>query len=307
VKDSNPFLDAALALDRVKYARKVMGLQLYDWQIAILTSDRKRKAVDASRQAGKSSVVAPVATHTAKFRRGSLTIIQASTLQQASWDMSKIKNCIGNDPTYPALKRESDSLIELENGSRIEVIPATEKSAQGASAPAVIILDEASDIDDEVVSAGVVPMLTNNPECEFILISTPHGRSGFFFRSFSLPQMKVADRFKWERFFVRSPWTPTSITELERSVSEEELKADYAKRGIRAWYSPRHMNYEEQIEQLFISGTRLYLQEHCAAFVEPESMVFSYDDIKRAFDRGEEASPLMQEIRIEELDGLESF
>lgn len=282
---SDPFREAILAGDRIYYARMAMAVDLFRWQLAILESDRKRKVVDAARQSGKSSIVAPIATHTAKYKPGSLTIVQASTLQQASWDMSKIKGCISKDPTFPRRTRESDSLIECDNGSRIEVIPATEKSAQGASAPSVIILDEASDIEDEVISAGVIPMLTDNPECELILISTPHGRTGFFFRAFNSMQDNVPERRRWERFLIRSPFYPGSSTELRPWRSEKEWQEEQARRGVRAWFSPRHMNLEEQThDQLLLIGQRLYLQEHCAEFIEPEEQVFSYDEIQAAFE-----------------------
>ena len=298
---SSPYLEAVLAGDRVRYARKVMPLRdgedLFPWQIAMLSSESKRKIGDCSRQAGKSSVVAPIATHTVKYRRGSLVIVQASTLQQASWDMSKIKQCISRDPTFPKLVRESDSLIEDEYGGRIEVIPATEKSAQGASAPAVIILDEASDIDDEVVSAGVIPMLTGNEECELILISTPHGRTGFFFRAFHNPE--------WERYLVRSPFLPVNGTTLEEFMPEAQFIAQQTERGVKAWYSPRHSSLKQQTEQLLLMGMRLYLQEQCAEFVEPEEQIFSYDDIAAAANAADLVPNLSSDIAVEDIPVLE--
>ena len=293
----NPWREAALAGDRVRYSRIVMGVDLFPWQVSMLASEAKRKVADASRQAGKSSVVAPIATHTAKYKRGSLTIVQAATLQQASWDMSKIKVCIGRDSTYPLRTRESDSLIELDNGSRIEVIPATEKSAQGASAPAVIILDEASDIEDEVISAGVVPMLNNNPTCELILISTPHGRTGFFFRAFN--------NRGWERYLIRSPYTPLSGTILERWREEAPWQAEQAAIGVRAWFSPRHMDLGEQTEQLLLMGVRLYLQENGAEFIEPEEQLFSYEDIRSAAETPDLVESLPEGIAIEDIPVLE--
>jgi hypothetical protein len=42
---------------------------------------------------------------------------------------------------YPRLVRDADTLLELSNGSRIVVCPATEKGARGRSNPNLFMLD----------------------------------------------------------------------------------------------------------------------------------------------------------------------
>jgi hypothetical protein len=198
----------------------------------------------------------------------------AATEQQAFYDMEKVKDFIVHDPNYPKVDRDSDRLVTLFNGSWIMVVPATEKAARGPSAPRLILLDEASRIEDIVYRSGIIPMLTNNPECELISISTPNGKEGFFFESFN--------NSRWERYEVRSPWDVADIEfRLKPSIPEAEYRQRRAGKGIKAFYSPRHENREEQEFNLGEMGPLMYRQEYCVEFVEPEDQVFSYDDIER--------------------------
>ena len=277
--------DLIYAMDRVRYAALVVGFTLFAWQVRLLKSTHKFKVLNCARQAGKSSVVSIIPAWRAKYTPRSWSIILAATEDQASYDMLKVKECIDRDPTYPKQLRSSDSLVELANGSRIQVLCATEKSARGVSKPSCIIVDEASRVEDESVTAGIIPMLTDNPDCELIVPSTPYGRTGFFFRIFR--------DTSWERYYVRSPYTPTGATTLEMLMPEEKFREEQAARGIIGYYSPRHMDYDHQCNvQLRNLGQRRYLQEQCGEFVEPETQLLSYSDIQRALNGGEHIEAL---------------
>jgi hypothetical protein len=255
------------------YIRSI-GFSPYEWQEAVLRSAHKRKVINGARQAGKSTIVSAKPCHVAKFFPASVSLIVAATEQQAFYDMEKVKDFIAHDSNYPKIERDSDRLVTLGNGSWIMVVPATEKAARGPSAPRLILLDEASRIDDIVYRSGIIPMLTDNPECELISISTPNGKDGFFFESFNNP--------KWERYEVRSPWEVLDIEfRLKPSLPEAEYRQQRAEKGIRGFYSPRHKNREEQEFNLGEMGPLMYRQEYCVQFVEPEDQVFSYDDIER--------------------------
>jgi len=251
-----------------------LGFTPYEWQGDILKSTNKRKVINGARQAGKSTIISAKPCHIAKFYPESVSLIVAATEYQAWLDMEKIKNFIARDRTYPEIKRDNDRLIMLDNGSWIMVVPATEKAARGPSAPSLILLDEASRIEDIVYKSGIIPMLTENPECELINISTPNGKQGFFFKSFNNP--------KWERYEVRAPWEVVE-TELRLipAEPEEEYRRKCAEKGIKGYDSPRHKNQAEQQFNLEEMGVLLYKQEYGPKFVEPEDQVFSYDDIER--------------------------
>jgi hypothetical protein len=253
-----------------------LGFNLYDWQESVIDSDSKRVLINGARQAGKSTLVAGRPCHRAKYYPRSLSIIIASTEKQAVEDMEKVKHFMARDPNYPKIVRDSDSLIEITNSSRVLVVPGTETSARGYSNPDELVLDESSRIGDPVYRGGIRPMLTDNQKCVLTSISTPNGRFGFFFRAWRSE--------RWERYAIRSPWDPIpNGGGLVPAQPEKYFKAEMAKQGVHGYYSPRHRNEEEQLENLEEMGERLYRQEYCCEFVEPEDQVFSYDQIERAF------------------------
>jgi len=262
-----------------------LGFHPYEWQEAVLKSSHRRKIINGARQAGKSTIISAKPCHTAKYFPESVSLILASTEKQAELDMLKVREYMGRDPDYPRLVGASKSEAELANGSRIYIVAATETSARGYSKPRLIILDEASRIEDIVYTTGIMPMLTDNPECELCAISTPNGREGFFFKAFN--------NRKWERFEIRAPWR---VKDVEFALTEAESEAAYRKRlaaaGIRGYYSPRHRNREEQEFNLLEMGPLAYRQEYGVEFVETDDQVFGYDEIARLMETQGEAIDL---------------
>ena len=292
-------------LSRYHYV-KSLGFEPFEWQGQILESKHKRKSINAARQSGKSTIVASVPCHTAKYHPGSLSIIIAPTEAQAIEDILKVKDFIAADAYYPDIVRDSMGEIALDNRSRIIVIPATERSARGYSRPKVIVAEEASRVPDVVYKSGILPMLTDNEDCEVFQISTPFGKQGFFYESHQMSKY-------WERYEIRSPWQvdPTDSYNLIEYLPEEEYKDQLAKRGIKAWYSPRHFNKIEQFEFLESMGAQQYRQEFCCEFVEQEDAVFSYDEISHAL--GATCDPIFgfgrndQSFEIPEVDGIFAY
>lgn len=267
----------AAALSVAVYIRS-LGFNTFRWQQDVLESTSKRTIINGARQSGKSTVVTGIPAWTGRFVPRSLSIIGAATEKQAFEDMEKVKDFIARDPAYPAIVRDSDSLIELDNGSRILVVPATEKAARGYSNPDVMILDEASRIGQAVYRSGFRPMLTDNPKCKLILISTPHGREGFFYRAWTTKGTR------WEKFEVRSPWDVVDEEWLlAPAIAEAKYRAERARELIKAYYSPRHRDRDEQQEMLEDMTPRLYRQEECCEFVESEDQVYNYADIQAMF------------------------
>jgi hypothetical protein len=204
--------------------------------------------------------------------------VLGATEKQAVEDMEKIKAFIAADLTYPEIKRNSDSLIEVSNGSRIVVVPATDKAARGYSKPAVIMLDECAYIEDVIYKSGIRPMLTDNPHCELILISTPNGCSGFFHAS---QQSTIG----WTKYEIRAPFV-LNDGELINAEPELEYRKKRAIQGFKAFYSPRHRSKEEQLEQLREIGSLMYRQTMLVEFLENEQQVFSEEEIAYMFRRG---------------------
>lgn len=285
-------------LDRREYIRS-LGFMPFEWQDQLLDSEAKRIIILAARQSGKSTIVSSLPCHLAKYKAGSLCIVIAPTEKQAKEDMLKIRQFMQLDKTYPKIRRASDDMLFLENRSRIIVVPATEAGARGYSKPDLVLIDEASRVDDEVYNSGITAMFTGNPEGRLILLSTPHGKQGFFF------QRWVMTGDGWERYEIRSPWVPVVAPgghDLVRmdNRSIQNFVEDRKARNIWACLSPRHENYEEQLDILRDQGQRLYLQEFCCDFVETDTTVFDYEDIMAAFeDTGEETTLDFDDLEVD--------
>lgn len=275
--------DLTYTLSRLRYFLS-LGFNPFHWQREILDSSHKRKHINGARQAGKSTIISGLPCHRARFFPGSLSIILAATEKQAVEDMERVKAFMARDPRYPKITRDSDSLLELDNKSRVLVVPATEKAARGYSSPDIIMLDEASRIEDGVYKSGVRPMLTDNDKCEVCSISTPNGRTGHFF--------KAGQSHRWERYLVKAPWDiDDSTLQLIPASPEEQFRFACQRDGIKGFYSPRHANWEEQQENLEEMTALMYRQEYLCEYVEPEEQVFSYGEINRIFAQPVEALP----------------
>ena len=268
-------------LSKLEYI-KSLGFEPFEWQEAILNSKGRRIIINAARQSGKSTITSTDPCWIAKYRKESLSIVLAPTESQSQDDMRKIQSFIRHDSGYPKYDPASTHVNVRENGSIISVVPATQ-SARGKSKPAVVILDEASQIEDLIYTEVVTPMFTAN-DGRLILLSTPYGKQGFFHDIFCNPRPNDP----WERYEVRSPWQPIQTANGLDLVpfmdgDEKAYQEERAKKGIRAWFSPRHYDYEEQLEKLFDMGIRKYQQEYCCEFVETENNVFSYEEIAKMF------------------------
>lgn len=279
------FSDIALGLNRDLYLRS-LGFKPYEWQTKILKDPSKRIIVNGSRQSGKSTIISAEACHAARFKNKALVIVEAPTQDQSSLDMEKILDFIAHDRHYPKIERQNDKEIRLANGSKIRLVITTDKASRGYSNPDMIILDEASRIPDIVYRSGVRPMLTSNAKCELILISTPFGKDGFFYRAW----FNTSDN--WSKYEVRSPWTVLDTDQhnlIKYEPSEEDMKGR-EKLRVNFSFSPRHYDFEEQAENLHEMGMQQYLQEYCCDFVETEHAAFAYADIDMMF-----SSPLEDE------------
>lgn len=258
---------------------KHIGFHAFEWQDIVASSESHRIILLCSRQAGKSTIVSSIPCHTAKYQSGSLNIVIAPTEDQAKEDILKIKDFIAHDPTYPELKRDGSDVIALDNGSRIIVVVATDRSARGYSKPRTVVLDEASRIPDVVYKSGVVPMMNHNPQGKIYMLSTPFGKSGFFYNTWTRKTTT------WTKIFVRTPYdvNPMNSLDLIDAEPEEDFRARCAEDGIIGLYSPNHANREEQLAILEEVGETQYQQEFCCDFVEMEGQVFRDADLARYF------------------------
>jgi hypothetical protein len=230
-----------LALDRVAFAGK-LGIVPDPWQRDLLRSSSDRLLLNCSRQSGKSTMAGLIALHRAMFYPRSLVLILAPAERQAKELFGKVSEF--SRSLHKEMPASSDRKlgIQLANGSRIEALPGSEKTIRGFSGVDLLILDEASRVDDDLYFA-VRPMLAVSGGA-LMMLSTPYGRRGVFYEEWE-------SGTEWERYEVPASRVPRITPEF----------LDVERRSL---------------------PPRVFRQEYECSFEETDDAVFSYDDIQRA-------------------------
>jgi len=266
--------DLIESLDPVEYIRRFDELEPYEWQIFILNRIRagdKRISIVGARQSGKSTIIAGVPAYVCKNEKA-LSLIYAPSKEQAEDDIMKVKEYINNDDSYPNLQLDSLEHVKLPNGSFIKANAATAKTKRGKSKPRILLFDEAALIEDPLYKT-VRPMLTNNPNCILLLLSSPFGKRGFFY--------KTQSARGWLKVMVKAPWDIVD-GKLVEAEPEKKFRARMLEKGIYGFYSPRHTDYAFMQEELGEQGERWFRQEYLCEFVETEDSAFAVEYIEAA-------------------------
>ena len=184
-----------LALDPAQVLL-AQGIVPDPWQQEFLLCPAHNVLLNCCRGAGKSRVTSALAVHTALFKPGSLTLLISRAQRQALELYRYCKQGLRalGWPIQPV--KETETQLELANGSRIISLPGKEATIRSYQAVDLLVLDEAAKVADDLYAA-VSPM-TAISQGRQILLSTPFGQRGFFFREWH------DERNGWVRF--RVPW-----------------------------------------------------------------------------------------------------
>ncbi|MEI9992073.1 MAG: terminase family protein [Rhizomicrobium sp.] len=215
-----------------------------NWQVQAIRSQSKRQLWNVHRQGGKSTTAGLKAIEKAVAQPNSPVLVISPSQRQSA---ETVRTCLSLHSRVWGLPRivgESAHRLELENGSRIISLPSSETTVRGFANVALLILDEASRIPDEIVAA-CRPMLAVS-DGDIIALSTPQGRRGFF-------------HDWWENG--GTTWERTRITANQCSRISPAFLADERK----------------------ALGEALYRQEYLCEFVENDEQVFPSEIIRVAF------------------------
>ncbi|MGI6779022.1 MAG: terminase large subunit domain-containing protein [Acetivibrionales bacterium] len=235
------------ALDPVLFAREALGFLPDPWQEKVLRWSGKGLLLNCSRQSGKSTTAASLALHRAKFFPSSLVLLISPSQRQSSELFRKVQEFLKSLPAdqQPKLIEDNKLSLTLRNKSRIVSLPGKEGTIRGFSGADLIIEDEAARVPDELYIA-VRPMLAVSGG-RIILMSTPFGKRGHFFREWT----EGGD--SWERIMITARECPR--------ISPEFLEEEKAAMGD--WW---------------------FRQEYLCEFVETVDQVFNYDLVQAAID-----------------------
>jgi hypothetical protein len=146
--------DLRLALDVDHFAR-CAGLEgeLDPWQRRVLEAGEQKILLNCSRQSGKSTTAGLLACRAAVYEPQSLILCVSPSLRQSGELFRKVMGAYHALPTKPQVKAESALRLELSNGSRVVSLPGSERTTRGYSKANLVVLDEASRIEDELIAA----------------------------------------------------------------------------------------------------------------------------------------------------------
>jgi phage FluMu gp28-like protein len=198
-------------------------------------------------------MAAVLALHRALYHPGSLVLILAPAERQAKELFSKVAECyraLGIPIPAESYRKLG---VELANRSRIEALPGTEKTIRGFSGVDLLIVDEASRVDDGLYYA-VRPMMAVSGGA-LLMLSTPNGKRGVFYEAWTSAQA----REEWGRYEVPAADCPR--------ISEEFLEEE--RRALPSW---------------------VYRQEYECSFEETDDQVFTTEMIDAAVSS--EVAPL---------------
>ena len=210
-------------IDPSIFSKYYLGITPFVYQDQVLNDKSKRITVCSSRQIGKTYVVEIKALHFAMFHPNKTVLVFSKNIKQSQKFLRNMKQMMfdgmqfvnrefeskktpfsnDEDPAYifPCAvdKTKPDNMTEfsLDNGAVIMSLPATD-SSRGYTADLVIV-DEAGFVPDEIFDQVIEPTVRFTGGT-IIMLSTPKGQRGFFFRYFD-PEDKRDDheyvRYWW--------------------------------------------------------------------------------------------------------------
>ncbi len=229
--------------DAAEWVRQKLGIEPDAAQARVLSWEGKRGLLNCSRQWGKSTITAAKAAHQAYTEEGTLTLVVTPSARQSGEFVRKAAEFAQQLGIRPKGDGHNAMSLVFPNRSRIVGLPGSEATIRGFSAVALLVVDEAARVSDELYRA-IRPMLAVSDGALW-LISTPFGKRGFF----------------WEA------WEHGGAEWLRVRVPATEC----------ARISRRHL--EEEREAL---GERWFRQEYLCEFGETASGLFELDLVERA-------------------------
>jgi len=191
--------------DIADFTEYLFGWKPFEYQKKPLRDTSKRILLNFGRQSGKSDICSCKGLYKAMTEPNTTVLIVSPTQRQSSLLFRKIKYKLNimaqKHPEYcrknfygkmqlEFINRETQTVIEFENGSEIHSLPAGDEgdNLRGFTAH-MIIIDEAAMIKNEVYVA-LQPMFATTFEVgQLILISTPKGIQNYFYDAYSKKEL----------------------------------------------------------------------------------------------------------------------
>lgn len=206
------------------FCKAVLNFIPFEYQVKMLDDPSKMIVACAARRVGKSLVMSAKALWFAYTKPNTSTLIVASTQRQSMLMFDKLLKFItGNTLLEESVARQTRTILEFKNGSRIVALPCgrTGKTLRGETADLVII-DEAAFVPEDVILSVMMPMLATT-DGSIVLLSTPWDKVHPFYAAFNDPQ--------WSKYQFKTEYNPLvkkQFLEMQRRMlGEKRYRREY--------------------------------------------------------------------------------
>jgi hypothetical protein len=213
-------MDLARQLDPALWF-EAAGIKPDPWQLSAIRSTNKRQLWNIHRRGGKSTCAALKALAKAQ-EPGTLCLCVSPAQRQGAELLRKVRELHARIANLPEIVSDSVHKLEFANHSRIVSLPSSESTVRGFSNVALLVLDEAARVPDDMIAA-CRPFLAVSAG-ELVCLSSPAGQRGFFYEEWT------NGGSTWERFMVTAlecdriskEWLDEERRTLGEAVFEQE-------------------------------------------------------------------------------------
>jgi Terminase large subunit, T4likevirus-type, N-terminal len=217
--------DFARALDPALLARDA-DIVLDDWQADFVRSDKPQIAMLIPRQHGKTESAVMKALPVATTEPDSLILIASPAQRLSDEFVLRARKAYRRIEGAPSLIGDAARRIEFENGSRIIALPGDNDgdTLRGLANVRLAIIDETARCSDSLITA-VRPMLATNKRGQLIYLSTPKGKRGIFYETWTSGDPD------WHRIRVElgscDRITPEFLARERKNLGETKYREEY--------------------------------------------------------------------------------
>lgn len=256
--------------DIVEFARVELGGEPDPWQVECLLAvlENPRVAIVASRQSGKSTIVAIALAYLFVHNPNFRIVVLSKTLAQASYFMRKVKRAVLRYMERREMEVVNTLSIMHRNGSMCVCVPCRDPDAARGYDPNVLLADEAAFVPAPTWAA-VTPMIAATQGALF-MISSANGPRGDFYESVEGSLAK----FFWSR--------KVKATECPR-IKPEFLEEERIRKGD-ALYRQEYFCEFLEIEGAFFPAGTINLFADPQAITDRSFEDVPYSDIQADLD-----------------------
>jgi len=208
--------------DIVEFTRQRLGFGPNPLQESVLRGGR-RGIVNCTRQWGKSTVAAAKAVHRAYCHPDSLILVLSPSGRQSGEFVRKAEEFVSRMGIKVRGDGTNEISIAFPNRSRIVGLPHNEATVRGFSKVSLMLIDEASRVEDKLYRAMRPTLAVGNGD--LWLMSTPNGKRGFFHAEWT------AGGEQWQRISATAeecPWIdPEFLDDERKSMTDAMFRQEY--------------------------------------------------------------------------------